>query len=186
MVPGYDSTRDVLSRLGCSDSPVRMWINGWWCLFGLLVAGFAWGYFRAFAHGVPFSFAGFTALLLVVFGLGAGPCAGLFPMDMPGTPPTLTGSLHQWLSGCGFIALFFIPALGLGVFRSGQAPAMLWMSAAAQTGGIMCAILIGISERPNASGILAWAGLWQRAFLANYYVYLIAVALPMLRFGVRG
>jgi hypothetical protein len=183
MVPGYDSTREVLSRLGCADSPVRMWINAWWCLFGLLIAVFAWGFFRAFAGGEFLSWPGLAALLLLVFGLGSGPGAGLFPMDIPGTPPTRSGAMHQLLPGLGFIALFFLPAVGLAIFSGGKSPILFWLSAAALVGGVAGAVLISISGRPGASGILALGGFWQRAFLANYYVYLIALAAVMLTAG---
>lgn len=183
--PGYDNTRDVLSRLGCADSPVRMWINGWWCLFGVLIAAFAWGVFRAFGGSALLSWTALAALLLLVFGLGSGPGAGLFPMDVPGTPHTRSGALHQTLSGIGFAALFIVPAIGIGMFRGGNSPALFWLAAVTQLGGFACAALIALAERPTATGIFAWGGFWQRAFLVNYYAYLTGVAVAMLRAAPR-
>jgi hypothetical protein len=182
--PGYDSARDVLSRLGCADSPVRLWINAWWCLFGALIIAFAWGYYRVFVHGAPLSAAGLAALLLVVFGLGAGPGAGLFPMDVPGQPPTPTGALHHRISGVGFVALFFVPLVGLAVF-GGRSPVLFWGSLAAALGGIAALGMIVVSSRPKAAGILALGGMWQRVFLLNYYLYFFAIAFEMLRRGAR-
>lgn len=186
MFPGYDSARDVVSRLGCSDSPVRWWINGWWCVFGLLIAVFAVGFFRAFAGGALLSWPGVAALLLLVFGLGTGPGAGLFPMDVPGAPPTRSGALHQWLPGLGFAALFLLPAVGLAMFGGGKSPALFWLSALFQLGGVVCAALIALSSRAEASGLIALAGLWQRAFLVNYYLYLSALAVVMWRAETPG
>jgi hypothetical protein len=172
--------REVLSQLGTAESPVRRWINAWWCVFGLLVVLFAWGYYRAFAHGAVLSAGSLAAWLLVLFGVGAGPGAGLFPMDAPGREPTLTGTLHHWISGAGFVALVFVPALGLAVFR-GQAPALFWLSCAVLLGGLGLLGVILASGRPGASGLLALGGLWQRTFLLNYYVYVAAIAVVMLR-----
>jgi hypothetical protein len=187
MFPGYDSTREVLSRLGCADSPVRFWINGWWCLFGILIAVFACGFFRAFGNGELLSWPGLAVLLLVVFGLGSGPGAGLFPMDVPGTPRTLAGTLHSTLSGAGFAALVVFPAVCLGVFSGGKSPVLWWWSLVALLDGIALGVLVSISGKPGATGMLALGGLWQRVFLLSYYLHLSAIAVVMLRsHGVWG
>jgi len=181
LYPGYDSTREVLSRLGCADSPVRLWINGWWCLFGVLIACFAWGFFRAFGNGALLSWPALAALLLLLFGLGAGPGAGLFPMDIPGTPATRSGWLHSALSGTGFLALSLFPAVCLAVFSGGKSPLLFWWSLIAFLDGIALAMLVGMSGKPDATGMLALGGLWQRVFVASYYLHLLAIAVVMLR-----
>ncbi len=179
MVPGYDGTREVLSKLGMAGSPVRLWINAWWCVFGFLMVTFAWGYFQSFAHGKLHSCAGAATVLLVLFGLGAGPGAGLFPMDIPGNASTLSGSLHHWLSGAGFAALIFVPLLGVWVFAS--QPTMIFLSIVAQIGGLAAGTFVVMSERTGVDGWLARGGLWQRALLVNYYLYFLAIAVVMLR-----
>lgn len=181
LYPGYDGTREVLSRLGCADSPVRLWINGWWCLFGALMGFFAWGFFRAFGDGAILSWPALAALLLLLFGLGAGPGAGLFPMDVPGTAATRSGWLHSTLSGAGFLAIALFPAVCLAVFGGGKSTLLFWWSLVALLDGIALAALVGMSGKPGATGMLALGGLWQRVFVASYYLHLTAIAVVMLR-----
>ncbi|MBL7140341.1 MAG: DUF998 domain-containing protein, partial [Planctomycetes bacterium] len=35
--PGYSHLRNVLSELGAPGSPVAVWMNLWWCVFGVLM-----------------------------------------------------------------------------------------------------------------------------------------------------
>ena len=168
---GYSHLRDVESLLGSSASPVARWMNLWWVVFGGLMIAFAGGV------GVATSGRGWPGVVLAVqiavFGAMAGVAAGLFPMDAPGAAPSLSGRLHN-LSGIGFAAVFLAPAVAMAAFPAGRFPAMFYLSAAAQVVLLIAAVV-------HVAGPPALAGLWQRTFLTPLYLYLIALAVQLMR-----
>jgi hypothetical membrane protein len=180
-VPGYSHLRNVLSELGTRESPVAGWMNGWWIVFGLLMMAFGIGVALAFPSGGE---AGrVLACQFLVFGLGAGIGAGLFPMDPVGSPTTLTGWLHGLTVTVGFTALGFAPLVTLWVVPRADAAWLWWLSAVVQALGLVVFALIVVSGHGRGEGVLSWAGFWQRTFLAVYYVYVAALAVEMVRRG---
>lgn len=176
--PNYNHVELVMSELGTSQSPVALWINLWWVIFGVLFVVFALGVWRAFASDGPAGV--IVALLIAVFGLAAGLAAGLFPMDPGGAEITLSGRLHGILGGIGYLALMVVPLVARPLFP--QTRASRWLSIAAFVLGVVSFVLFVISEdAPSGAGILSYAGLWQRVFLLDYYVYLDVIAVRMLR-----
>ena len=180
--PGYNHLVLVMSELGTVESPVALWVNGWWILFGLLIIGFAIGFRRAFAsHGRA---ARVAALLIGLFGLGAGIGAGLFPMEPGGAETTLAGRLHGIFAGTGFMALAMVPLAGVVMCRRAQRPTLGWISGGVFVVGlVLFGLFVASEDAASASGLLAYAGLWQRLLLLTYYGYLGAFAATMIRSG---
>jgi hypothetical membrane protein len=178
-VPGYSHLRNVMSELGTRESPVARWMNGWWIVLGVLMMAFGVGVALAFPA------AGDAGRLLacqfLVFGLGAGIGAGLFPMDPVGSAATVSGWLHGLTSSVGFVALGFAPLVTLWVVPRADVAWLWWLSAVVQALGFVIFALIVVSGHSRGEGVLSWAGLWQRAFLAVYYVYVAALAVEMVR-----
>lgn len=182
LYPSYNPLKQVVSELGTSKSPVALWINVWWIVFGVLMIVFAVGSRLAVSPAGPA--VDVLMLQLIVFGALAGIGAGLFPMDAPGSSASLHGRLHNIVGGVGFLALMFAPAVSLWIFPKSQFPGLYWLIVATQILGLALAALFVASTGAAARGsFLSWTGLWQRLFLLNYYVYLAAVSLKLIAPG---
>jgi hypothetical protein len=169
-----------MSELGTPGSPVAAWIGLWWGVFGILFIAFAIGFAAAFVSGKRSVL--IVALLIGLFGLGAGVGAGLFPMDAVGAETTQAGDLHDVFAGTGFFAIAFVPLASLAVFPRKRLPGMYWLSMAVFVMGLVSFVLFVVSEDvPSTQGMLSYTGLWQRLFLLIHYVYLGVIAVLMIR-----
>ncbi len=178
--PDYNHLKLVMSELGTSKSPVAIWINLWWIVFGILFITFAIGFKKAFALNKRSVV--IVTLLIALFGLGAGICAGLFPMDPGGLETTITGKLHGICGGMGFLAIVFVPLFLLNIFSRKHLPKLYLLSITVFVMGLAFFVLFVISEDVSSTkGLLSYAGLWQRLFLLNYYIYFMAIAVRMLK-----
>nr|WP_280954412.1 DUF998 domain-containing protein [Methanohalophilus levihalophilus] len=182
--PNYNHLTLVMSELGTVQSPVATWINLWWIVFGVLIIVFAFGYRKAFPSGKKS--VRIVTLLILLFGIGAGIGAGLFPMEPGGTETTLTGKLHGICAGTGFIAIMFVPLVSLGIFHRRSATKMYWSSIGAFLFGLIFFFLFVVSENSSSiDGILGYTGLWQRLFLLSQYVYLGLISAIMIRYSIH-
>jgi hypothetical protein len=178
--PNYNHFRQVMSELGTLESPVAVWMGLWLVVFGSLFVAFAIGFAAAFGAGRKSAL--IVALLIGLFGLGAGIVAGLFPVDPVGLETTLAGELHGAFAGAGFFAIAFVPLVCLAVYRPRRAPGMRWLSVGAFVLGLAFFALFVVSEDvPSTVGILSYTGLWQRLFLLVHYAYLSVIAGLMIR-----
>ncbi len=181
--PDYNHLKLVMSELGTSNSPVAIWANLWWIVFGILFITFAIGFKEAFASNRK-SVVMIVTLLIMLFGLGAGIGGGLFPMEPGGSETTLIGKLHSICAGIGFLAIMFVPLISLAIFPQTRSPRLYWLSVGIFVLGLASFVLFVVSEDASSvSGLLSYAGLWQRLFLLNYYVYFMAIAVRMLKFN---
>lgn len=178
--PDYNHFTLVMSELGTSQSPVAIWTNLWWIVFGAL--------FIVFAAGLRTTFASekksitLVALLIALFGLGAGIGAGLFPMEPGGAETTLAGKLHGIFAGLGFIAISFVPLVSMAIFSRSQDPGMFWLSAGVFILGLASfALFVASEDAVSGAGLMSYAGLWQRLFLLNHYGYLAVISARMIQ-----
>jgi hypothetical protein len=182
--PYYNHLKLVMSELGTSQSPVAIWVNLWWIVFGTLFITFAIGFKKAFASDKKSVV--IVTLLIMLFGLGAGIGAGLFPMEPGGSETTLTGKLHGICAGMGFLAIMFVPLVSLAVFPRARSPRLYWLSVGVFVLGLASFVLFVASEDASSVGsLLSYAGLWQRLFLLNHYTYLGVVSATMIRSSQR-
>jgi len=182
--PNYNHLKLVMSELGTFQSPVAVWINLWWIVFGIFFITFAMGFKKAFASDKKSVV--IVTLLIMLFGLGAGIGAGLFPMEPGGSETTLTGKLHGICAGIGFLAITFVPLVSLAVFPRKHSPGLYWLSVGVFVLGLAFFVLFVVSEDASSTGsLLSYAGLWQRLFLLNHYSYLGVVSAMMIRSSQR-
>ncbi len=169
-----------MSDLGTSQSPVAIWINSWWTVFGAFFFIFAIGFRKAFAfYKKP---ATVVMVLIMLFGLGAWICAGLCPIDPCGLETTPAAKLHDILGGIGYLAIMFVPLAALGIFSRKQSLKLFWLSTTIFLLGLLTFGLFLASKNAFPSGgLLSYAGLWQRLFLLNYYFYLGVISVMMIR-----
>ncbi|MGC9357638.1 MAG: DUF998 domain-containing protein [Anaerolineae bacterium] len=177
--PNYNHLRFVMSELGTAQSPIALWVNAWWVLFGVLFVVFAIGLWQGFMeHGTP---AAVIALMVALFGLGAGIGGGLFPMEPGGLETTLVGRLHGVFAGIGFMTIAFVPLAALWLFPRSSNPRLFWLSVGVFILGlILFGLFIAAEDVAGSRSLLAYAGLWQRLFLLNHYAYLGLFAARML------
>ena len=182
--PNYNHFTLVMSDLGTSQSPVATWIGLWWVIGGACFFFFAVGFRMAFA--VHKRSATVVMGLVMLFGLGAWICGGLFPMEVGGLETTLAGKLHGICGGLGYVAITFVPLVSLAVFPRKRVPGMYWLSIGVFVLGVVSFALFVISEdAPSTEGILSYTGLWQRLFLLIHYTYLGVITVLMIRSARR-
>jgi len=177
--PGYRHLRQAVSDLGAVGSPVAHWMNGWWVVFGVLVLGFAAAVAWTFRAAGPAAWV--IAAQIACLGLFAGIGTALFPLDAAGPGVSLSTRLHNLCGGLGFLPVLFAPAASLLLFTPARAPVLFWVCVATQGIGLLiAAMFLGLDRALLPSARPSLFGLWQRAFLANLYVYLSALAASML------
>jgi hypothetical membrane protein len=182
--PGYNHLTLVMSELGTFQSPVATWINLWWIIGGVLFCAFAVGFRMAFAaHRKS---ATLVMALIVLFGLGAWICGGLFPMEPGGVETTLAGRLHGACGGLGYLALAFVPLASLAIFPKGRSPRLHRLSIGVFVLGLASfGLFIAAEDVASTGNLLSYAGLWQRLFLLDHYAYLGVISGLMIRSARR-
>lgn len=181
--PNYDHFRMVMSDLGTSQSPVAIWINAWWIIFGTFFFIFAIGFRQTF--GKHKKSANTVMVLIMLFGLCAWICAGLFPIEPGSLETTLAAKLHRIFGGVGYLSIMFVPLAALDIFSRKQSPNPFWLSVAVFALGLITFGLFIVSENAPTGNISSCVGLWQRLFLLNYYVYLGWLSVMMIRLSQR-
>ncbi len=170
--PGYDGVSQSISMLGSSGSPVAGWFTAWSVCLAVLFIVFALGMQQAFWPGAERL--SLAAWLVVVYSLGEGLGSGLFQHDPVRGVQSLAGWIHSAMSILGSGALYLLPL------------AWLWKPPACgpRLKGLSVATLIlaGLFMALFGAAKLGWighAGLWQRAYIAVSYIFLLALAWSM-------
>jgi len=161
--PNHNVLYDVISELGTKESPVRKQISVWLIILGVLFICFGIGQGLQFRNQ---TWAHWIYLWgLVMFGIGAGVIAGIFPEDTRGTKETISGKIHGIFSGLGFMFLIMNPlwALWIDELNGLEGPNTLLFILGVITFGLFAA-----SEK-NEAGILGMSGLWQRLNMLVVY-----------------
>ena len=178
--PRYSNLRDTISTLGTTGSPVKSKTTVWLVMQGLFLLVFAVGQAMTFCS---FTWRHLLYLLgIVMFGVGAGIVAGLFPEDPPGVQETGSGKVHGIGAGIGSILLLLSPlwARGIEAFKEVKD-----LNAAGFAVGLVAFVLFIISGK-NGRGWLGMTGLWQRIYLAVMYAILLANAFALRKFWIGG
>lgn len=170
--PGYDPVMQAESILGAAGSPVAGWFTTWSVCLALLLFVFAWGLQQAFWPTVKGM--DLAVWLLVVYGIGEGLGSGVFPFNHNGGGLSLTGKLHAVLSVVGLAALYLLPLVWL-LRPPAEGPRLRVISWVTLLLGSLFMLLFGAAKAELCWGL----GLWQRAYLVVYYVYLLTLAWAM-------
>ena len=172
--PGYDSLLQSESILGAAGSPVAGWFTAWSVCLALLFFVFAWGLQQAFWPTAKRM--SLAAWLLVLYGIGEGLGSGVFPFNHNGGTLTLVGKLHSALSVIGSAALYLLPLVWL-LKPPAQGPRLRAISWTTLLLGGLFMLLFGAAK----AGLCWGLGLWQRAYLVVFYIYLLTLAWAMYR-----
>jgi hypothetical protein len=178
--PGYNHLTDTWSSLGASASPVSGIVSLWWVILGILFLWFAVGFRSAFSPGNPFVRT--ATWLLILYGLGEGAGSGLFKADHVGDSLTVSAVIHNVFGGIGVFALLILPLVMQKIIPGKVSPGFHKLSRLVFIVG--CFLLILFLSRylhfennfPARNN-----GLWQRLFVLDYYLYLIVIAVWMIR-----
>lgn len=176
---GYDSRRMVMSVLGCAKSPVRKLYNGWLLWLGCFLtaaAGVLCGQNRA----ASLPLARLMGASLLVFALGAGLLAGLFPVGQTKEMESTAAKIHGYGAAIGFMALLFFPLLSALLARQRGETWAAVLDGAAFVLALAFFILFICADKPRFKNTaVAYEGLWQRlALLCMYF--------PLVRRAVEG
>ena len=170
----YNSLTQSESYLGSSNSPVAIYMNTWGVIFSLLFAGYAYALRKTiFAKGLWQLIA---VWLIVIYGLGEGIGSGLFPYNHIGNKLTLSAKLHNIFSIIGDAAMVFLPYVFLKLYPKRLYPGLHFFSWFVGITGPLLIIILNLSGQ----NIIPFKGLWQRIFLLDYYLLMMAVAINML------
>jgi len=161
--PNHNALYDVISELGTKESPVRKQISAWLITLGVLFICFGIGQRLQFqnqtwAHRI-------YLWGIVVFGIGAGVTAGIFPEDTKGAEETISGKIHGIFSGLGFMFLIMNPLWALWI---DELNGLEGLNTLLFILGVITFGLFAASEKKDA-GILGMSGLWQRLNMLVVY-----------------
>jgi len=176
LYPAYNPRLQPISALGASGSPIALYVSGWWVLLGLVFLLFSYAYGKSnFLHHPAQKI---SAWLIGVYAIGEEVGSGLFPGNHLAGHLTLTGIIHNVIGGIGVIALVAIPFVLMRKYsRAGDVAFNRFLLLISVT-GIIFFMLFSISRLalPEMHFLRLWHGLWQRFFIANYYIMLVVIA----------
>ena len=182
--PGYNHLLNTMSSLGASESPVSFIISLWWVILGLLIILFAFGFRTAFSPGNKYLNVAFW--FLIIYGLGEGMASGLFKANLVNNSMTVSYIIHDILGGAGVIGILVLPLAVQKIEQFNFNKGFRKLSYIVFSLGMLFQILFtfrffGVSN--NFPG--KYTGLWQRLFILIYYIYLIIIALKMIRLTTK-
>jgi small-conductance mechanosensitive channel len=172
----YNPKLQPISALGASGSPISLFVSGWWVFLGLVFLVFSYAYGKSnFLHHPAQRI---SAWLMGVYALGEEAGSGLFPGNHLANHLTATGIVHNIIGGIGVIALVTIPFVLMKKYTRAGHPAFNRFLLIISLTGIIFFLLFSISRLtlPGLYGLRLWHGLWQRFFVANYYIMLVVIA----------
>jgi hypothetical protein len=178
--PGYNQLHDTMSSLGASVSPVSMVISAWWVILGILMIIFAFGFRAAYPHDNKYVKIVFW--LLILYGLGEGLGSGLFKADTVSGSYTLSFIIHDILGGAGVVAILILPLIIQKIKPFFSSRCFIRYSYITLILGSMFLVLFTFRFTGNENNILSeYKGLWQRLFVADYYLFLLVIAFVMTK-----
>lgn len=175
--PNYSHIEDTMSEIGCKKSPFTRIFTFWWIFWGISFVIFSCGFVldSFFLESRGISIAG--AILIAIFGIGAGVVSGLYPADQKGQEESTSGKIHGISGGLGYLALLILPS----VLVTAMGSWMLIISIITQIAGIIFFFLFLRTKKPKFKR----SGLWQRLFLFNYYCYIVIIAIMLLIYHTK-
>jgi Protein of unknown function (DUF998) len=176
----YSSTAQTVSELIAINAPTRPFVVPLFVAYALLVYAFGVGVWRSAGRR--------RALRLTATGLIGKEMLGLvvtlcFPMHLRGVQPALTDSLHAALTLAGVLCMLL--ALGFGATAFGKR--FRYYSIATFVTLIVFGVLAGLdSPRLASDSPTPWMGIWERASIFGYMLWIAILAFSLLRSGVAG
>jgi hypothetical protein len=180
MYKGYNPDIQPISALGAQGSPIARLVSGWWIFIGSVFLLFAYAYGKCDAG--QNSAHKLTAWLVAIYAVGEEIGSGIFPGNHIAGHLTSIGIVHNVTGGIGVIALVFAPFVLMKKYTRADHLSFnrfLWTISIL---GILAFLFFSISRltRPELFWLRSRHGLWQRLFVADYYVFLIAIAAKLV------
>lgn len=178
--PGYSHYIGTMSKLGTTASPVSEIISSWWIILGFLTILFAIGFSKAF--GYSNKYVKIATWLLILYGLGEGLGSALFKAESVKNTLNIPAILHEVMGGIGIFAILLLPLALIKIIPCTSAPGFHRLSVLVITIGIILIALFLLPLYFREMNLLARnKGLWQRLFVLDYYLYLIVIAVIMIK-----
>ncbi|MCX6257153.1 MAG: DUF998 domain-containing protein [Bacteroidia bacterium] len=177
--PGYSNLKDTMSSLGASASPVSGELSAWWVIMGLLLIFFGTGFRKAFSEKGGYTV--FASWLIMLYGLGEGIGSGVFKAEHVINSVIISGVFHSILGSIGVISILLLPIIMKKVISKNENPLFYRLSQIVFICGIITIFLFLFRYSPDENNIISiYAGLWQRLFMLNTYIYLLTIAVIMI------
>jgi hypothetical protein len=178
--PGYIQITDTMSKLGASDSPVGKIMSAWWMLLCVLFVVFAVGFKKRFSD--PFQLK-LAFWLIAIYALGEGMGSGIFPANYTSEGFTVSLIIHDTLGGIGIAGIMILPFYLKSRYPFSEIAYFKGFSLLVACLGIVWLVLFSWSKLYDTPPIkfLVYKGLWQRLLTLNYYVYIVVLAIIMLK-----
>jgi hypothetical protein len=149
-------------------------MNIWGAVFSLLFIAYAFCLRKTiFKKGV---WQHVAVWLIAIYGAGEGVGSGLFPYNQVSDHLTMANKLHLIFSGLGDAALVILPFVVFKIFPKRIYPGLHTCAGIVAFSGPVLIIFFLLAR----ASILPWRGLWQRLYLLDYYLLLIAISIKML------
>lgn len=178
--PGYSQLRNTMSLLGITASPVSGIISTWWIILGFLIILFALGFARAF--GYDKKNVKIVTWLLILYGLGEGLGSGLYKADHVNNSMTTSAIIHEILGGIGVFAILVLPLVMKKIIPRNANRGFHKFSLVVFFAGIFLLVLFSLRLFYQGSNeFILYKGLWQRLFVLDYYLYLMVIAVMMIK-----
>lgn len=178
--PGYSQLRNTMSLLGVTDSPVSGIISTWWIILGFLIILFSLGFRKAF--GSDKKYVKIATWLLILYGLGEGLGSGLYKADHVNNSLTTSAIIHEIMGGIGIFAILVLPLAMKKIIPRTANPGFHKFSLIVFFAGIFLLVLFSLRLFYQGSNeFILYKGLWQRLFVLDYYLYLIIIAVMMIK-----
>jgi hypothetical membrane protein len=177
LYPGYDPMKQPISALGASQSPIAGLVSAWWILTGLVFLMLAFTYWKS---GDPKSRINkITSWLIAIYAICEEAGSGVFPGNHLNHHLTTIGMVHNIVGGFGLIALAAIPYVLMKDHKINEHPFLHRFAKTVAWSGILFFLLFSITrfETLQIRWLSQWHGLWQRLFIANYYLFLIVISI---------
>ncbi|ATD56178.1 DUF998 domain-containing protein [Clostridium chauvoei] len=167
---GYSHTNQVMSVLGCENSPWGIIYNLWMIASGVIFPFFGYRIFLYYEN-INFGVAITIFLLLSIYGFGDEIISGLFPLNEKKEDVTVSSKTHRIGSAIGFVALqfsnLFLAILG---FNSGDI-VLGWISFIFFILSLISFIFFAIGNKPKfKDSLFSLGGLWQRVLCLLMYI----------------
>jgi hypothetical protein len=174
--PGYDPISQPISILGASGSPIARFVSWCWIFIGILFLLFAVGY--GLSNPRKLTSHKIAAWLIAIYGLGEEIGSGVFPGNHLAGSLTVTGWTHNILGGAGMAALMILPPVLMKKFTKSGYPIFYRFCQIITVLGLVIFLGFTISHIASFTGhrFALKHGLWQRLWVINYYVFLMAIA----------
>jgi len=121
-------------------------------------------------------------LLILLYGLGENIASGVFRADRVNGELTSLAYLHDFLGGIGVLSLLVLPFVMQKIFTKFSFPLFNRYSRMAWLVGFIATVFFSFRLEYFAGTFLYnYSGLWQRIFLADYYIYFTVIAVMMIK-----